>query len=104
MQDNAKKVSKRLRSKPRHPAQLAADVVEGVIATSGDRYLETRHHALPWWQLSLLDVKAFLVVVASVIFSLVALCCVVMMKLLQAGWNSVWRVEFGRKNAKGKTA
>ncbi|KAL0053413.1 hypothetical protein WJX82_005386 [Trebouxia sp. C0006] len=57
---NAQKVQKRLSNKPRHPAQLAADVVERVIATGGDPYLATKMHSLSWWQLSLLDVKFFL--------------------------------------------
>lgn len=53
-------MQKRLSNKPRHPAQLAADVVERVIATGGDPYLATKMHSLSWWQLSLLDVKFFL--------------------------------------------
>lgn len=64
MQVNADKVSRRLRNKAQHPAELAADVVERVLATDGDMYLETMQHALSWWQLSLLDVKAFLLIAA----------------------------------------
>ena len=30
----------------RHPAQLAADSVEGVLATGIDPYLDTRMHSL----------------------------------------------------------
>ncbi len=52
------RVTRRLRNKPRQPAELAADVVERVLITDGDMYLETLQHALSWWQLSLLDVKA----------------------------------------------
>ncbi|DBB07554.1 TPA: hypothetical protein ACH3X3_009010 [Trebouxia sp. C0006] len=55
--NNAQKVSKRLRNRPRHPAQPAADVVERVIATGGEHYLETHQHRLTWWQLSLLDAE-----------------------------------------------
>ena len=40
-QSNAKKVSKRLTNKRRHPAQFAADtiIVERVMITSGEPYL-----------------------------------------------------------------
>lgn len=69
-QASADKVSRRLRNKPRHPAELAADVVERVLATDGDMYLETMQHALSWWQLSLLDVKAFLLSAALLVVGL----------------------------------
>ena len=45
------KVQKRLLNKPRSGAQLAGDVVERVIATEGDKYLDTREQELTWWQL-----------------------------------------------------
>ena len=80
VQNNAQKVSKRLRNRPRHPAQLAADVVERVIATGGEHYLETHQHKLTWWQLSLLDVKACLAVVVLLLACLVFLCCVAVMR------------------------
>lgn len=63
LQANAVKVCKR-QLKPRHSAQLAADVVEHALLTEGENYLQTHLHALSWWQLSLLDVKAFLAVIA----------------------------------------
>ncbi len=59
VQDNAIRISKRLHGQPRHPAELAADVVERVLATDGDDYLSTQEHTLSWWQLSLLDVNCF---------------------------------------------
>lgn len=64
LQDSAVKVAKRLH-KPRHPVQLAADIVERAIATVGEQYLQTQEHTLSWWQLSLLDVTAFLVLAAA---------------------------------------
>ncbi|KAA6426439.1 MAG: UDP-Glycosyltransferase glycogen phosphorylase [Trebouxia sp. A1-2] len=66
----AQKVQKRLLNKPRHPAQLAADFVERVVATAGETYLDTQAQTLSWWQLSLLDVKLFLAVAVT------ALLCV----------------------------
>lgn len=84
LQANAVKVSKRLVNKPRHSAQLAADIVERALATAGQQYLQTRQHTLAWWQLSLLDVKAFLILVVLAVVSLLGfLICVVCM--------GVWR-------------
>lgn len=57
MQRNAQKLQKRLTASPRTPAQTAADVVERVIATGGDNYLQTQQSVLCWWQLAMLDVK-----------------------------------------------
>jgi hypothetical protein len=68
-------VQKRLINKPRHPAQVAADVVEQVLRTAAEPYLETMQHKLSWWQLSLLDVKLFLAAVVSLVIVL-ALCVV----------------------------
>ncbi len=65
LQAAAQKVQRRLLNKPRHPAQLAADIVERVVATGGEPYLDTKAQTLPWWQLSLLDVKLFLAVVVT---------------------------------------
>lgn len=45
--------------------ELAADIVERVMATGGDPYLNTKERDLSWWQLSLLDVKAFLLLVVT---------------------------------------
>ena len=66
LQANAQKVQRRLTNKPRHPAELAADIVERVVATRAEPYLETRKHSLTWWQLALLDVKLFLLMTAAV--------------------------------------
>lgn len=57
-------------SNPCTPAERAADVVEQVLATNGEDYLETRQSKLYWWQLALLDVKLFLGVAMSLL-----LCC-----------------------------
>ena len=59
LQKNAQKVQTRLMN-PRSPAHRAADVVEHVIATGGEDYLETRQSSLYWWQLALFDVKLVL--------------------------------------------
>ena len=69
MQANAQQVQKRM-SNPRTPAERAADIVEQVLATNGEDYLETRQSKLYWWQLALLDVKLFLGVAVSLL-----LCC-----------------------------
>lgn len=82
LQANAQKVQKRLSNKPRHPAQLAADVVERAIATGGDPYLATKMHSLSWWQLSLLDVKLFLAAAGAVM-------CVVIGGLVWLVWKLI---------------
>ena len=104
VQINAQKVSKRLRNKPRHPAQLAADVVERVIATGGEQYLETHQHELTWWQLSLLDVKACLAVVVLLLACLMSLCYFAMVRMVTAGWKQVCWVTSTSSSGKGKTA
>lgn len=86
LQRNAVKISKRLRNQPRHPVELAADVVERVLATDGDDFLATHEHMLSWWQLSLLDVKLLLLSVAMLLLGLTAiLFCGLVMGLLSAG-------------------
>ena len=89
MQANAQKVQRRMSNKPRHPAQLAADVVEGVLATGADPYLETRMHSLSWWQLSLLDVKVFLAAVVTAVVVLLGglawLLCKLIMTAIKRG-------------------
>ena len=72
MQDKALKVSKRLTNKPRQPVQLAADVVERVVVTKGEPYLQTRQHELHWWQLSLLDVYFVLALAFLIMLGLTA--------------------------------
>ena len=69
IQANAQQVQKRM-SNPRTPAERAAGIVEQVLATNGEDYLETRQSKLYWWQLALLDVKLFLGVAVSLL-----LCC-----------------------------
>ena len=73
LQDNAVKLANRLQNKPRRPVQLAADIVETALNSNGEQYLQTREHALPWWQLSLLDVKAFLFLIVMIGLSVLAL-------------------------------
>lgn len=53
--------------------QLAADVVERVLDTGGEPYLETKQHQLSWWQLSLLDVHLVLALIVSLVMGLMAL-------------------------------
>ena len=62
-----------MNGKPREPVQLAADVVERVMITKGDPYLQTKQHELPWWQLSLLDVYAVIALAILVMLGLIAL-------------------------------
>ncbi len=102
VQNNAQKISKRLRTKACHPAQLAADVVERVIATGGEHYLETHQHKLTWWQLSLLDVKACLAAVVLLLACLVFLCIVAVVRLVKAGWKQICCVIAGSSGGKGK--
>ena len=57
--------------KPRTAAQQAADVIEHVLATDSEDYLETAQHTYAWWQLALLDVYAVLLCLAVAALSLV---------------------------------
>ena len=60
-QERAEVLQRRLQQ-PRAPVQLAADVVEKVILTGGEPYLDTRESSLHWTQLALLDVYGVLAV------------------------------------------
>ena len=101
MQANAVKVSKRLLNKPRKPVELAADVVERVIATGGETYLQTYEHKLRWWQLCLLDVKLFLACVTVVVLGLAA----VMVRLSGSLLVRLVKAMAGpRQNRKSKAA
>lgn len=95
--ENAIKVSKRLRNRPRHSAELAADVVERVLATGGDDYLSTAEHTLSWWQLSLVDVKLFLLTTSCLLLALVV-------GLLSAGRHMLSKRCRGRYTNKSKAA
>lgn len=68
----AAKVRTRLRSKPSEPVhvKVAADMVEHVMATKGEVYLNTYEHKLTWWQLSLLDVRFVLLLAIALIVGL----------------------------------
>ena len=74
VQRNAQKVQARLVNPHRTPVQQAADVVERVLATRGDDYLETQQHTLWWWQLAMLDVQLFLAFSALSIVRVGGLC------------------------------
>ena len=66
LQANAQKVQRRLiTNKPRHPAELAADIVEHAVTTGAEPYLEIRMPSLAWWQLTLLDVKLVLLTIQA---------------------------------------
>lgn len=97
LQAAAQKVQKRLLNKPRHPAQLAADFVERVVATAGETYLDTQAQTLSWWQLSLLDVKLFLAVaVTALLCVLGGLLWVTATVLIHVGKGmpgSIWRTH-----------
>ena len=95
LQGNAVKVARRLQNKPRHPVQLAADIVDRAIATDGDLYLQTWQHTMSWWQLSLLDVKAFLLLVGVIGVSLLVLT-------IRFAWIMVARIAKYAKAAQSK--
>ncbi len=105
LQENAIKVSKRLRNRPRHPAELAADVVERVLATGGDDYLSTSEHTLSWWQLSLVDVKLFLLTISCLLLALVVmLVWALVVGLLSAGRHMLSKRCGGLYTNKSKAA
>ena len=105
LQENAIKVSKRLRNRPRHPAELAADVVERVLATGGDDYLSTAEHTLSWWQLSLVDVKLFLLTISCLLLALVViLVWALVVGLLSAGRHMLSKGGGGLYTNKSKAA
>ena len=47
--------------KPRTSAQQAADVIEHVLSTGAENYLDTAEPLYSWWQLALVDVYAAVV-------------------------------------------
>ena len=94
MQRNAQKVQTRL-ANPRTPAQRAADIVEHVIATGGENYLETRHSKLHWWQLALLDVKLVLGLGVLLLLGCVGLAMYCVIKLLA---NTLFGAKQGGRN------
>ena len=81
MQANTQQVQKRM-SNPRTPAERAADIVEQVLATNGEDYLETRQSKQYWWQLALLDVKLFLGVAVSLLLCFAGLVLYLAVKVL----------------------
>ncbi len=89
LQENARKVQKRLINKKRSPAQLAADVVEQVLVTGGEDYLETQQHALTWWQLSLLDVKLFMTGVVLSSIAILGFCFVGAVRASKVAWQAL---------------
>ena len=66
-------MQKRLINRPRSGAQLAGDVIERVLMTDGEKYLDTQEHEMAWWQLSLLDVKLVLAVIVIVLLCLLCM-------------------------------
>ena len=80
LQANAQKVQKRLIiNKPRHLAGLAADIVERVVTTGPEPYLEIRMPSLAWWQLALLDVKSIWhVIMTAACLAFFVLLCIAM--------------------------
>lgn len=96
---NAQKVQARLVNPHRTPAQQAADVVERVLATKGDDYLETQQHTLWLWQLAMLDVQLFLAFSALSIVGLVA--CVVrqLVRKTAAFSGGLWPTSLKQKRS-----
>lgn len=72
LQANALKMQKRMHW-TRHPAEKAADIVEKVLLTEGDEYLQTGQHILAWWQNSLLDVYVVIASMAAMTLALISL-------------------------------
>ncbi len=70
-------------NKPRHPAELAADIVERVVAAGAEPYLDIRMPSLAWWQLALLDVKLVLLTIGMA--AIMALFCGL--------WAMVWAIN-----------
>lgn len=85
---NAEKMQRRLHW-TRHPAEKAADVVEKVLLTGGEDYLETHQHHLSWWQLSLLDVYALLSLLAVLGLGLLGLIGWALYRAMRATLASV---------------
>ncbi len=90
-------MSKRLLNKPRKPVQLAADIVERVLVTKGDPYLQTHEHVLSWLQSSLLDVKLFLALVAVMLLGLAAIIIWLCGKLLVVVMRATAQTSQGPK-------
>lgn len=72
LQANATKMQKRMHW-TRHSAEKAADIVEKVLLTGGEEYLQTGQHTLAWWQNSLLDVYAMIASMAAMTLALMSL-------------------------------
>lgn len=72
LQANAIKMQKRMHW-TRHPAEQAADIIEKVLLTQGEDYLQTEQHTLAWWQNSLLDVYAVIALMGALILASVTL-------------------------------
>ena len=94
LQAAAQKVQKRMLNKPRHPAQQAADIVERVVTTGGESYLDTKAQTLSWWQLSLLGAKLFLAVVVTALLSVLGgLLWVTAGVLIHVGKGMLGRIQ-----------
>lgn len=101
---NAVKVQKRLINKPRHPAQLAADVVERVVATGGEQYLETQMGSLSWWQLAMFDVKLALALAAVLLVAVAASFCWLVVRLISSSFKRVFGAQQKLMNQTKKAA
>ena len=101
----AAKVSRRLHNKPRSPTQLAADVVEQVLRTGGDPYLQTMEHTLTWWQLSLIDVKLFIAMCVVLIVGMVGATLWALIRVLHYAWKRLAvALPKGQRQTKRKTS
>ena len=97
-------MQKRLSNKPRHPAQLAADVVERVVATGGEQYLETQMGSLTWWQLAMLDVKLALALAAVLLVAVAASFCWLVVRLISSSFKGVFGAQQKSMNQAKKAA
>ena len=78
-------MQKRLLSKRRQPVELAADVIEHVLETGAEPYMQTKQNSLSWWQLSLLDVKLYLAARVALPAGLLLLAIWLVVKQFTAG-------------------
>ena len=81
MQANATKVQRRL-IKPLSAVQQAADVIERVLATEAEDYLETSQHLYTWWQLAMLDVYLLIMLIVVTFLGIVGLAFWLVLKCL----------------------
>ena len=69
------RISQLMKDSPRTPLEKTGDWIEYVLRHGGARHLRAQVFNIPWYQYYLLDVIAFLVAVATLVFMAVRLTC-----------------------------